>query len=487
MRRPWELVSGGPGSSLFRSDDGGDTWTKLTKGLPEGTWGKVGVAASGAKPGRVWALVEAEKGGLFRSDDYGESFKKVNEENDLRQRAWYYTGVYADPGERRHRLGHERPVLEVGRRREELHLGPDAPRRQPRPLDRPRRPGSPGRGERRRRERDVRRREDLVVDRQPADGPVLPGRRRRPLPLPRLRRAAGQHDRRHREPGSREGDRPRGVARRRRLRERLDRPEAGRAGRRLRRLLRRVDHPVRPPDGRGARDHRLAAARDRPECERPEVPHPVERADPRLAARPERPLARRAGPPRVEGRGAELEGDLARPDAERQDEAGLVGRPDHEGQHRRRGLRHDLRPRRVATREGSPLGRDGRRPRPRDARRRRDLEERHAEGAPRGDPGELDRGVARTPPGRRTSPGRSTSWGTSRRTSGRRPTSGRPGRGSTPASPATPSRASSGRTPAGAASSSRERRPVSSSPSTTGRGGPGSSETCRSCRSPTSP
>ena len=98
VRRPWELVSGGPGSSLYRSDDGGDTWTRLKKGLPEGTWGKVGVAASGARPGRVWALVESEKGGLFRSDDYGESFTKVNEDNNLRQRAWYYTGVTADPG-----------------------------------------------------------------------------------------------------------------------------------------------------------------------------------------------------------------------------------------------------------------------------------------------------------------------------------------------------------------------------------------------------
>jgi len=96
-RRPWELVSGGPGSGLFRSDDGGDTWTKLTKGLPEGTWGKVGVAPSGARPGRVWALVEAEKGGLFRSDDWGESWTRVNEENNLRQRAWYYTEVFADP------------------------------------------------------------------------------------------------------------------------------------------------------------------------------------------------------------------------------------------------------------------------------------------------------------------------------------------------------------------------------------------------------
>jgi photosystem II stability/assembly factor-like uncharacterized protein len=97
VRRPWELASGGPGSGLWRSEDGGDTWKKLTKGLPEGTWGKVGVSASGAKPGRVFAMVEAEKGGLFRSEDWGESWTKVNEENDLRQRAWYYTGVYADP------------------------------------------------------------------------------------------------------------------------------------------------------------------------------------------------------------------------------------------------------------------------------------------------------------------------------------------------------------------------------------------------------
>ncbi|MFN7990165.1 MAG: glycosyl hydrolase [Thermoanaerobaculia bacterium] len=97
VRRPWELVSGGPGSGLWRSDDGGDTWTRLTKGLPEGTWGKVGVAPSGARPGRVWALVEAEKGGLFRSDDWGGSWTKVNDENSLRQRAWYYTEVFADP------------------------------------------------------------------------------------------------------------------------------------------------------------------------------------------------------------------------------------------------------------------------------------------------------------------------------------------------------------------------------------------------------
>ncbi len=97
IRRPWEMVSGGPGSSLYRSLDGGDTWKKLTEGLPEGLWGKVGVAASGARPGRVWAFVEAAKGGLFRSDDRGEKWTHVNDEHKIRERAWYYSWIYPDP------------------------------------------------------------------------------------------------------------------------------------------------------------------------------------------------------------------------------------------------------------------------------------------------------------------------------------------------------------------------------------------------------
>ena len=96
-RKPWTLTSGGEGSDLRRSKDGGTTWEKLTEGLPKRPWGRIGVAASGAKQGRVWALVEAENGGLFRSDDAGKSFKKVNDDRAFRQRAWYYTHVYADP------------------------------------------------------------------------------------------------------------------------------------------------------------------------------------------------------------------------------------------------------------------------------------------------------------------------------------------------------------------------------------------------------
>ncbi len=97
VRRPWELVDGGPGSSFYRSNDGGDNWKKLTEGLPEETWGRTGIAASAARPGLVYAFVEAkQKGGLYRSDDYGEKWTHVNDEHKIRQRAWYYAWVYPD-------------------------------------------------------------------------------------------------------------------------------------------------------------------------------------------------------------------------------------------------------------------------------------------------------------------------------------------------------------------------------------------------------
>jgi photosystem II stability/assembly factor-like uncharacterized protein len=97
IRQPWALVSGGEDSGLYRSTDGGDTWTELTKGLPEGIKGKIGVAVSGAQEGRVWTLVEAEDGGIFRSDDGGDTFRLINDDRNFRQRAWYYTHIFADP------------------------------------------------------------------------------------------------------------------------------------------------------------------------------------------------------------------------------------------------------------------------------------------------------------------------------------------------------------------------------------------------------
>ena len=97
-RSPWSLVSGGPGSGLYRSQDGGSTWTRLTgRGLPAGDLGRIGVAVSGEDGRRVYALIEAKEGGLFVSDDGGTSWVKVNDDERLRQRAWYFTHIWADP------------------------------------------------------------------------------------------------------------------------------------------------------------------------------------------------------------------------------------------------------------------------------------------------------------------------------------------------------------------------------------------------------
>ena len=98
-RKPWTLESGGPTSGIYKTTDGGDTWTEITRnpGLPKGTVGITGIAVSPANPDRVWAIVEAEDGGVFRSENAGRTWAKVNEERRLRQRAWYYTRIYADP------------------------------------------------------------------------------------------------------------------------------------------------------------------------------------------------------------------------------------------------------------------------------------------------------------------------------------------------------------------------------------------------------
>ncbi|MFN8059065.1 MAG: hypothetical protein U0Q12_07855 [Vicinamibacterales bacterium] len=97
-RVPWDLVSGGPGSSLHLSRDGGETWKELTGGgLPDGPWGRVGVAIAPSDGRRFYALIEAGEGGLFRSDDMGGSWTRVSAHRALRQRPWYYSTLTVNP------------------------------------------------------------------------------------------------------------------------------------------------------------------------------------------------------------------------------------------------------------------------------------------------------------------------------------------------------------------------------------------------------
>lgn len=101
LRSPWSLDSGGPGSGIHKSTDGGDTWVELThnEGLPKGTIGICGICVSLGDPDNLYAQVEAEDGGLFRSRDAGKTWKLVDSDRERRQRAWYYSRVYADPGD----------------------------------------------------------------------------------------------------------------------------------------------------------------------------------------------------------------------------------------------------------------------------------------------------------------------------------------------------------------------------------------------------
>lgn len=98
-RTPYSMNSGGPGSKLWKSTDGGETWDDISRaeGLPKGTLGKIGFTISPVDSKRYYALIEALEGGLFRSDDAGKTWQLVNSDRNWRQRAWYYTHVYAGP------------------------------------------------------------------------------------------------------------------------------------------------------------------------------------------------------------------------------------------------------------------------------------------------------------------------------------------------------------------------------------------------------
>ncbi len=99
LRTPYSMESGGEGSGLWKSTDGGETWTNLSakKGMPKGTWGIVGVAVAPSNPDKIFAIIENANGGLYVSNDGGDSWSLQSSDNNIRQRAWYYSKIFVDP------------------------------------------------------------------------------------------------------------------------------------------------------------------------------------------------------------------------------------------------------------------------------------------------------------------------------------------------------------------------------------------------------
>jgi photosystem II stability/assembly factor-like uncharacterized protein len=387
-RITWQMSSGGAGSGLFRSTDGGETWTELTRapGLPKGVVGRIGVSVSPADGRRVYAAVEAADGGIYRSDDAGATWARTSDERKLRQRAFYYTHITADP-----QLRDRVYVLNVGLFRSDdggarfdttiagphsdhhdLWIAPNDNRRMAEAND--------GGG-------------TVSVNAGPhVDGAVVPhgaavprGHHAR-LPVPRVRGAAGQQ---HRVPAVARVGQParrqlraagRLDVRRGRRGERPHRPRPARPERVLRRQPGRAAHALRPPQrpdprragvpalllGRAGVGAPRALAVDLPDRVRPDRPaHALRVVAARLAH------ARR---------GADVGPHLARPHARRPRHARPDGGPitqDMNGprstapsspSRRRRSTRRDL-------------GRLGRRAGARDARRRAHVGQRAPAGA----------------------------------------------------------------------------------------------------------
>ncbi len=99
-RKPWTLIDGGEKGGVWKTTDGGDTWKRLSGGLPDGVLGRVGLAVSPVNPDRIWVIQEAQdekKGGIYMSEDAGKTWKRINRDHNYRQRAWYYSRIFADP------------------------------------------------------------------------------------------------------------------------------------------------------------------------------------------------------------------------------------------------------------------------------------------------------------------------------------------------------------------------------------------------------
>ncbi|MBK8059380.1 MAG: hypothetical protein IPK33_16440 [Gemmatimonadetes bacterium] len=190
QRTPWMVRSGGPGGGIWKSTDGGDSWKRLTEGLPK-LIGNLDVAVSPANPERVYAIIEAEKGAVSQRRR-GEVVAPAERGSPDPDALMVLHGRHCRPAERRRGVGDERPRAEVDRRRADVCGGERDARRQPRLLDQPDQQQLRGERQRRRRLDLAGWREELEHAGQPADGAVLPRDGRRRLSVQALLGTAGQ-------------------------------------------------------------------------------------------------------------------------------------------------------------------------------------------------------------------------------------------------------------------------------------------------------
>ena len=450
------MSSGGPGSALYKSTDGGETWTDIThaSGLPAGIDGKIGISISPVDPNRVFALIENENGGLFRSDDAGTTWTLVNNERRipaarvllharLRRSRRTRTSSTSRTSARSARATAARRSRSSNSPRGDSHdiwIDPDDNNHVLHAADR----GG-----------------DITFNAQ-ADNPTWTRRglsdravlsHRRDTRTCRITSAARSRTRARcacrRRPafgGRGGGGGGRGGAtgdvQPRRIGGRLHRARSARSGHLLlrhERERRRLSHEAQSPHRRSPRGESVSAHVLRRRVRGDQGTLAVDVPDHLLAGRQEDALHRLAAPLEDDERRRQLGPHQPRPHASRSEDDGSVGRSDHARHERPRGLRGDLLDRAVQAHDERRLDRIRRRHRQRHEGRRQDVEQRHAEGHARLRPREPDRRVGVRLGDARTSRSSDSCSTTRRRTSSARTTSARRGRRSSPAFAATTS------------------------------------------------
>ncbi len=375
---PWEMRSGGPGSGIWKTTDGGDHWTKLTKGLPTDEMGKIGWPCRRRIRSAIWANIEAKDGGVYRSDDGGQSWTRTSSARITRARSWYYTQVTADPqdpdtvyvinapllrsidgGATFH------PVSQAHGDNHSLWINPHDDRNMINGND----GGAAITFDGGKTWSTENNQPTAQFYRVSADQrfPYLP-----------VRRPAGQLDRGHREPELRWRHRPSELVHVRRLRECVGRVRSEGSALHLRELLPGAARRLRPRHADQPQHHAEPGGGARRPVERAEVPLQLERPGGRLAGEPEGDLLRRQRGVQNGGRWTDLDRDQPGSDPQRQEDTGRRRRSDHQRGGRRRGLQHDPLYRAIAARREHALGRHRRRARAAHARWRQDLVERDA-------------------------------------------------------------------------------------------------------------